>query len=120
MVKSSLLYVIHNRSYSPLKNVPEWEHCRFWVNQETKLVITKRLYFSQKQLPRKSIVECAGYIFWMLLLRGLYFLDVAFARAIFSGCCFCGEHLNNDMIYYKTTSVMLTLRGINKKLFTIN
>ena len=33
MVKSSLLYVIHNRSYSHLKNVPLREHCQFWVIQ---------------------------------------------------------------------------------------
>ena len=33
MVKRSLLYVIRNRSYSHLKNVPLREHCQFWVIQ---------------------------------------------------------------------------------------
>ena len=33
MVKSSLLHVIRNRSYSHLKNVPLREHCQFWVIQ---------------------------------------------------------------------------------------
>ena len=37
IVKISLLYVIHNRSYSHLKNVPEREHCQFWVNLKKKL-----------------------------------------------------------------------------------
>ena len=38
MVKSSLLYVICNRSYNHLKNVPVGELCQFWVIQteETK------------------------------------------------------------------------------------
>ena len=45
MVKSSLLYVIRNRSYSHLKNVPLWEHCQFWVIQteETKHIENKSL-----------------------------------------------------------------------------
>ena len=38
MVKCSLLYVIHNRSYSHLKNVPEREHRRFWV-KDTSLCL---------------------------------------------------------------------------------
>ena len=38
MVKSSLLYVIRNISYSHshTKNVPLWEHCQFWVIQTEK------------------------------------------------------------------------------------
>ena len=40
MVKSSLLYVIRNRSYSHLKNVPVGENCQFWVIQTEK---TKRI-----------------------------------------------------------------------------
>ena len=45
MVKSSLLYVIRNRSYSYLKNVPLREHCQFWVIQteETKHIENKSL-----------------------------------------------------------------------------
>ena len=45
MVKSSLLYVIRNRSYSHLKNVPLREHCQFWVIQteETKHIENKGL-----------------------------------------------------------------------------
>ena len=45
MVKSSLLYVIRNRSYSHLKNVPLREHCQFWVIQaeETKHIENKSL-----------------------------------------------------------------------------
>ena len=45
MVKSSLLYVIRNRSYSLLKNVPPREHCQFWVikTQETKHIENKSL-----------------------------------------------------------------------------
>ena len=33
MVKSSLLYVIGNRSYSHLKKCSRGEHCQFWVIQ---------------------------------------------------------------------------------------
>ena len=38
IVKSSLLYVIRNRSYSRLKNVPDQENYQLWVEQteETK------------------------------------------------------------------------------------
>ena len=45
MVKSSLLYVIRNRSYSHLKNVPLRERCQFWVIQteETKHTENKSL-----------------------------------------------------------------------------
>ena len=45
MVKSSLLYVIRNVSYSPIKNVPLREHCQFWVMQteETKQIENKSL-----------------------------------------------------------------------------
>ena len=45
MVKSSLLYVIRNRSYSHLKNVPLREHSQFWVIQteETKQIENKSL-----------------------------------------------------------------------------
>ena len=45
MVKSLLLYVIRNRSYSHLKNVHLWEHCQFWVIQteETKHIDNKSL-----------------------------------------------------------------------------
>ena len=45
MVKSSLLYVIRNRSYSHLKNVPLREHCQFWVMQteETQHIENKSL-----------------------------------------------------------------------------
>ena len=45
IVKSSLLYVIRNRSYSRLKNVPEQENCQFWVKQteETKHIEDKSL-----------------------------------------------------------------------------
>ena len=45
MVKSSLLYVIRNRSYSRLKNVPLRENCQFWVIQteETKHIENKSL-----------------------------------------------------------------------------
>ena len=45
MVKSSLLYVIRNRSYSHLKNVPLREHCQFWVIQteETQHIENKSL-----------------------------------------------------------------------------
>ena len=45
MVKSSLLYVIRNRSYSHLKNVPLWEHCQFQViqTQEAKHIENKSL-----------------------------------------------------------------------------
>ena len=45
MVKSSLLYVIRNRSYSHLKNVPPREHYQFWViqTQETKHIENKSL-----------------------------------------------------------------------------
>ena len=45
MVKSSLLYVIRNRSYSHLKNVPLGEHCKFWVIkiEETKHIENKSL-----------------------------------------------------------------------------
>ena len=44
MVKSSLLYVMRNRSYSHLKNVPLREHCQFWVIQteETKHIENKK------------------------------------------------------------------------------
>ena len=45
MVKSSLLYVIRNRSNSHLKNVPLREHCQFWVIQteETQYIENKSL-----------------------------------------------------------------------------
>ena len=45
MVKSSLLYVIRNRSYSHLKNVPLREYCQFWVMQteETQHIENKTL-----------------------------------------------------------------------------
>ena len=45
MVKSSLLYVIRNVSYSHIKNVPLREHCQFWVIQtrETKHIENKSL-----------------------------------------------------------------------------
>ena len=45
MVKSSLLYVIRNVSYSHIKNVPLREHCQFWVIQreETKQIENKSL-----------------------------------------------------------------------------
>ena len=45
IVKSSLLHVIRNRSYSRLKNVPEQENCQFWVKQteETKHIENKSL-----------------------------------------------------------------------------
>ena len=45
MVKRSLLYVICNRSYSHLKNVPSGEHCQFWVMQteETQHIENKSL-----------------------------------------------------------------------------
>ena len=45
IVKSSLLYVIRNRSYSRLKNVPEQENYQFWVEQteETKHIENKSL-----------------------------------------------------------------------------
>ena len=45
MVKSPLLYVIRNSSYSHLKNVPVGEHCQFWVIQteETKHIENKSL-----------------------------------------------------------------------------
>ena len=45
MVKSSLPYVIRNISYSHIKNVPLWEHCKFWVIQteETKHIENKSL-----------------------------------------------------------------------------
>ena len=45
MVKSSLLYVIRNSSYSHLKYVPVGEHCQFWVIQteETKHIENKNL-----------------------------------------------------------------------------
>ena len=45
IVKISLLYVIRNRSYSRLKNVPEQENCQFWVEQteETKNIENKSL-----------------------------------------------------------------------------
>ena len=46
IVKScSLLYVIRNRSYSRLKNVPSGEDCQFWVVQteETKHIENKSL-----------------------------------------------------------------------------
>ena len=43
--ESSLLYVIRNRSYSYLKNVPLREHCQFWVMQteETQHIENKSL-----------------------------------------------------------------------------
>ena len=34
MAKSSLLYVIHNRSYSYSKNIREPEHCQVWDNKK--------------------------------------------------------------------------------------
>ena len=45
MVKSSLLYVIRNISYSHLKNVPLREHCQFWVMQteETQHIENKSI-----------------------------------------------------------------------------
>ena len=45
MVKSSMLYVIRNISYSHIKNVPLLEHCQFWVIQteETKHIENKSL-----------------------------------------------------------------------------
>ena len=45
MVKSSLLYVIRNRSYSRLKKCSRLEHCQFWVIQteETKHIENKSL-----------------------------------------------------------------------------
>ena len=45
MVKSSLLYVIRNRSYTHLKNVPLREHCQFWVIQteETQHIENKSI-----------------------------------------------------------------------------
>ena len=45
MVKSPLLYVIRNISYSHIKNVPIGEHCQFWVIQteETKHIENKSL-----------------------------------------------------------------------------
>ena len=45
MVKSSLLYIIRNISYSHMKNVPLREHCQFWVLQteETKHIESKSL-----------------------------------------------------------------------------
>ena len=45
MVKSPLLYVIRNRNYSHLKNVPLSEHCQFWVIQteETQHIENKCL-----------------------------------------------------------------------------
>ena len=45
MVESSLLYVIRNRSYSHLKNVPLRKHCQLWVIQtdETKHIENKSL-----------------------------------------------------------------------------
>ena len=44
-LKSSLLYVIRNRSYSRLKNIPEQENCQFWLEQteETKHIENKSL-----------------------------------------------------------------------------
>ena len=41
-VKSSLLYVIRNRSYSRLKNIPEQENCQFWVEQTEETKHTNR------------------------------------------------------------------------------
>ena len=45
MVKSSLLYVIRNRSYSHLRNIPLQERCQFWVIQteETQHIENKTL-----------------------------------------------------------------------------
>ena len=45
MVKTSLLYVIRNISYSHIKNVPLVEHCQFWVIQteESKHIENKSL-----------------------------------------------------------------------------
>ena len=49
MVKISLLYVIRNRSYSHLKNIPEREHCRFWVKGKRNISRHKRyiIYMSR-------------------------------------------------------------------------
>ena len=45
MAESSLLYVICNRSYSHLKNVPVGVNCQFWVIQteETRQIENKSL-----------------------------------------------------------------------------
>ena len=65
MVKSSLLYVIHNRSYNHLKNVPVGEHCQFWVIQtkETKHIENKSLNgeFQRYTLFFISVLKLALY-----------------------------------------------------------
>ena len=61
MVKSSLLYVIHNRSYSHLKNVPEREHCRFWIKKCYNLIFSESL---SVMLVLKNNLQSLHYIFY--------------------------------------------------------
>ena len=62
IVKSSLLYVIRNRSYCRLKNVPEQDNCQFWVEQTEET----------KHIENKSInAEFQRYILFFILVLWL-------------------------------------------------
>ena len=62
IVKSSLLYVIRNISYSRLKNVPERENCQFWVEQTEE----------GKHIENKSLnAEFQRYILFFILVLWL-------------------------------------------------
>ena len=78
MVESSLLYVILNRSYSHLKNVPLREHCQFWVIQteETKHIEKESLMITLQQ----------NHVFWRIFLIAVYPSNINQQQFSFFSC----------------------------------
>ena len=71
--KSMAIYLYNPKSLRPSRQINRWLLVNLWHGYRSILYI----YFSQKQLPRKTkprlvVINCAGYVFWQLFLWEVY------------------------------------------------
>ena len=80
MVKSSLLYPIHNRNYSYLKNVHKGERCYVWV--KVKCYAGKALHHRKSLIViiQQYFIKCSRVLSFQPVMRTL--ADWARARLI--------------------------------------